>query len=60
MPKKKIPQSKVCSECGKRKPLTSFYKNTSTRLGQPVKHRHRSECKDCNLMRRKYRRIALK
>lgn len=41
MAMKKVPTSKVCSCCGKEKPLTAFYRHPAGKYGR------REKCKEC-------------
>lgn len=47
---------KVCTACGKDKPLDAFYKYTDCR----GKERYRNECKECNLFFRQQKRNSQK
>ncbi|MCE7697838.1 MAG: hypothetical protein K8E24_003040 [Methanobacterium paludis] len=45
-PQKKGGKTKICTQCGKEKPITDFYKKSSASEG------HKSECKVCSIKAR--------
>jgi hypothetical protein len=47
-----MPQTRVCRQCGRRRPIDSFYSNRQAKA--PGADPLRPECKACTLARRLY------